>query len=67
MEVPPSSRAYAAGLRKGDVVLRLDGQPADTLRELQRLSSETPAFGTVKLTIWRGQRVMVLETEAPVR
>ncbi len=38
LDVPQASRAAAAGLRKGDVVLRLDGKPADTLRDLQRLS-----------------------------
>jgi hypothetical protein len=65
--VPRASRAAAAGLRKGDVVLRLDGKPADTLRELQRLSAESPAFGTVSVTIWRGQREIVVEAEAPVR
>jgi hypothetical protein len=67
LEVPRASRAAAAGLRKGDVVLRLDGKPADTLRELQRLSAESPAFGTVSVTIWRGQREIVVEAEAPVR
>jgi hypothetical protein len=67
LDVPSSSRAAAAGLRKGDVVLRLDGKPAGTLRDLQRLSAESPAFGTVGITISRGQREMLLEAEAPVR
>jgi hypothetical protein len=67
LDVPSSSRAAAAGLRKGDVVLRLDGKPAETLRDLQRLSAESPAFGTVGITIFRGQREMLLEVEAPVR
>jgi hypothetical protein len=67
LNVPSSSRAAAAGLRKGDVVLRLDGKPADTLRDLQRLSAESPAFGTVKITVSRRQREVILETEAPVR
>jgi len=67
LDVPQTSRAAATGLRKGDVVLRLDGKPADTLRNLERLSAESPAFGTVNMTIWRGQREMTLVTEAPVR
>ena len=67
LDVPSSSRAAAAGLQKGDVVLRLDGKPADTLRDLQRLSAESPVFGTVSITISRGQREMILEAEAPVR
>jgi len=44
LDVPQASRAAAAGLRKGDVVLRLDDKQADTLRDLQRLSAESPAF-----------------------
>ena len=67
LDVPRASRAAAAGLRKGDVVLRLDGKPADTLRTLERLSAESPAFGTVNITIWRAQREITLVTEAPVR
>jgi len=54
-------------LRKGDVVLRLDGKPADTLRDLQRLSAESPAFGTVNIIIWRDQREITLVAETPVR
>ena len=67
LDVPQASRAAAAGLRKGDVVLRLDGKPADTLRDLQRLVAEAPAFGTVNIIIWRGQREITLVAEAPVR
>jgi S1-C subfamily serine protease len=67
LDVPSSSRAAAAGLRKGDVVLRLDGKPAETLRDLQRLSAESPSFGTVGITISRDQREMLLKAEAPVR
>src|SRR5437016_1978677 len=67
LDVPQASRAAAAGLRKGDVVLRLDGKPADTLRDLQRLSADSLSFGTVNITIWRGQREITLVAEAPVR
>jgi hypothetical protein len=67
LDVPQASRAAAAGLRKGDVVLRLDDKQADTLRELQRLAAESPAFGTVNITIWRDQREITLMAETPVR
>ena len=67
LEVPQASRGAAAGLRKGDVVVRLDGKAADTVRDLQRLSAESPAFGTVNITICRGQREITLVAEAPVR
>ena len=48
-------------------MVRLDGKVADTVRDLQRLSAESPAFGTVNITIWRGQRNITLVAEAPVR
>ncbi len=48
-------------------MLRLDGKATDTVRDLQRLSAESPAFGTVKINIWRGQREITLVAEAPVR
>jgi hypothetical protein len=67
VEVPASSRAAAAGLRKGDVVLKLAGKATATLQALQRLSLETPAFGTVTVTIWRGQKELNLEAAGPVR
>jgi len=67
LDVPSSSRAAAAGLRKGDVVLRLDQKAADTLRDLQRLSAESPNFGTVRIVVFRGQKEIILEAEAPVR
>jgi hypothetical protein len=49
------------------MVLRLDDKPAETLRDLQLLSAESPAFGTVGITISRGQREMLPEAEALVR
>ncbi|NDJ13536.1 MAG: PDZ domain-containing protein [Acidobacteriia bacterium] len=67
VEVPASSRAAAAGLRKGDVVLKLAGKPTATLQALQRLSQETPALGTVTVTVWRGQKELNLEAAGPVR
>jgi hypothetical protein len=67
VDVPPSSRAATAGLRRGDVVLRLDGKATDTLRDLQRVSADSPGFGIVKITVYRSQRELILETEAPVR
>ncbi len=67
LEVPPTSRAHAAGLQKGDVILRIEGKNTDTLRELQRLSGDTRAFGTVQVIVWRNQRNTTLETDSPLR
>jgi S1-C subfamily serine protease len=66
LDVPPSSRAEAAGLHRGDVVLRIEGKGVEDLRQLQRLSAESPAFGTVKVGIVRGQKEVTLELEAPL-
>jgi hypothetical protein len=48
-------------------VLRLDGKATDTVRDLERLFAESPAFGTVNITILRDQREITLVAEAPVR
>jgi S1-C subfamily serine protease len=67
LDVPPSSRAAAFGLRKRDVVLRMNGKPVDMIRDLQQLSAESPAFGTIDIRIWRRQRDITLTAEGPVR
>ena len=38
----PSSPLYGIGLRKGDVITRLDNNPADSLAELERHEKNTP-------------------------
>ncbi len=67
LEVPPQSRAASAGLRVGDVVLKLEDAAIVTLADLERASGETPPFGEVRITIYRGQRDVVLRTESPIR
>ena len=48
-------------------MLKLAGKPTATLQALQRLSQETPALGTVTVTVWRGQKELNLEAAGPVR
>jgi hypothetical protein len=67
LDAPPSSRAAAAGLREGDVILRLGDQPSNAVRDLQRASATSAAGGTISITILRGQREIALEMEAPVK
>jgi serine protease Do len=53
-EVMKDSPAEKAGLRKGDVILRFDGESVTSVRKLTRLVSESSADQTVRLTISRG-------------
>ncbi len=64
LEVPTGSRAGAAGLQKGDVMLQLNGENTDTLADLLRLGAA--ANGRAQLTIYRQQRDVVLEFDGPV-
>ena len=52
-EVRADSPASRAGLRKGDVVTRFDGEPVPGSRQFSKLVAETPPGWTVKMTIIR--------------
>ena len=64
LDVPAGSRAEAAGLRKGDVILKLDGKETETLMDLLRLGTE--AQGAAKLSVYRQHRDVVLDFDGPV-
>ncbi len=50
MEESPASRA---GLRQGDVIVAVDGERIETMRELPRLVAGLPADSTAKLSVFR--------------
>ena len=52
--VAKDSPAEKAGIRKDDVILRVDGDNVTSMRKLSRLISEIAPDQTVKLTISRG-------------
>jgi serine protease Do len=53
-QVIPGSPAEKAGLRKDDVILRLDGENITSVRKLNRLVAEIAPDQTVKVTVSRG-------------
>ena len=53
-EVMKDSPAEKAGLQKGDVIVRFDGESVTSVRKLSRLVSESSADQTVHLTVSRG-------------
>ena len=53
-QIVKDSPAEKAGLRKDDVILRLDGENVSSVRKLNRLVSELSPDQSVKLTISRG-------------
>lgn len=51
--VEPGSAAEAAGLRKGDVIIDVEGEPVTTADELNQIKSQYKAGDTITLTVNR--------------
>jgi len=69
-DVAPDSPAERAGLRRGDVVLAVDGKPVDDVGHFRNLIAGTAPGTPLKLTILREGREQTLEVtvgEAPER
>jgi len=60
-EVESNSPAAAAGLRKGDVVVALNGHPVRGSAELRARLGVVPAGDTVELKVQRGKETEVLK------
>jgi len=56
-EVSPDSPASKAGLKRGDVILKLNGQPVASANDLRLRVSQTPPGSDVKLEISRDGKV----------
>jgi putative serine protease PepD len=56
-----SGPAAAAGVRVGDIVLRLDGEAVTGQRQFYRLVLDRPPGSVVRLEVRRGATVQLLE------
>jgi len=52
--------AAKAGIKEGDVIMDYNGTPIQSIAQLQRLVSETPAGRQVKLEVWRNGAMQTL-------
>jgi serine protease Do len=63
--VVPRSRADAAGLRVGDLVLEVDGRPAETLAAVRAALLAVPLEGPLTLVVRRERERLSLLLESP--
>jgi S1-C subfamily serine protease len=64
-EVKEEGAAASAGVRVGDVLLRYNGSPVNSVRDFNRLVLDSPPGSIVRLGVERGGQVR--EVEVPVR
>ncbi len=67
LAVEPGSAAEKAGLRVGDIITHLNGQPVRSMREgLNRVAGTTPGT-SMKIRAWRAGKAIELETTVEER
>lgn len=59
--VPENGPAARAQIRRGDVIVKFDGKDVPDMRRLPRLVAETPVDKTVKVEVWRQNRIVTLD------
>jgi len=52
-DVSPDTPAAKAGLKKGDVILKINGKPVESRNQLTLQVSQTPPGTPVELSVWR--------------
>ena len=61
VEVTPDSPAARAGLKRGDVIMAVDGKPIDDVGRFRNLIAGTAPGTTLKLTVLRDGREQTLD------
>jgi serine protease Do len=56
--VDPNTPASKAGLKRGDIILKINGNPVDSANDLRLQTAQTAPGTTLDLTIWRDNHDM---------
>ena len=54
--VAPNSKADAAGVKKGDIIVEMAQQPVHRAQDVHRIASEVTPGARIPLTVWRASR-----------
>jgi serine protease Do len=63
--VQPGSPAFEAGLRQGDVLLRINGKDVKAASDVSDMVKAIPAGGDASMVVMRGKSRMLLRTNVP--
>ena len=61
--VKPLSDGARAGIRRGDIILKINRKPVDDVKSYRRIVKELEAGEPVAIRVWRGDRTLTAEIE----